>query len=112
MSKVVLVTGASTGIGKAIALFLSKKGYIVYGTSRNPSKNNQTLGFEMLALDVTNTQTIDQAVVYIIDKEGRLDYLINNAGMGITGPIVETPVAEMRRESYRRDSRCRDASCF
>lgn len=96
MSKVVLITGASSGIGKAIAQFLNDKNYRVYGTSRNPSKTSVG-DFEMLALDVTDVQTIHKAVGYIVAKEGRLDYLINNAGMGITGPIEETPTTEMRR---------------
>lgn len=96
MSQVVLITGASSGIGKAIATFLQHQDYVVYGTSRNPQLDNN-LGVKMLALDVTNTTTIQAAVSHIITQEGRLDYLINNAGMGITGPIEETPMDEMRR---------------
>ena len=95
MSKVVLVTGASSGIGKAIATFLSAKGYIVYGTSRNP-KNEKDFSFELIALDVLKLDTINAAVNYIFEKEGRLDVLVNNAGMGITGPVEETPTDEMR----------------
>ena len=95
MSKVVLVTGASSGIGKAIATFLSAKGYIVYGTSRNP-KNEKDFSFELIALDVLKLDTINTAVNYILEKEGRLDVLVNNAGMGITGPVEETPTDEMR----------------
>ncbi|MGK0412517.1 MAG: NAD(P)-dependent dehydrogenase (short-subunit alcohol dehydrogenase family) [Polaribacter sp.] len=96
MSKVILVTGASSGIGKAIATFLQKKGYRVFGTSRNP-KNGENFSFELIALDVLKVATIQQAVAYIIKKEGRLDVLINNAGMGITGPIEDTPTDEMRK---------------
>lgn len=95
MSKVVLVTGASSGIGKSIADFLQKKGYKVYGTSRNP-KNVENFSFELIALDVLKIETIKKAVSYIVEKEGRLDVLINNAGMGITGPIEDTPTDEMR----------------
>lgn len=95
MSKVVLITGASSGIGKAIAIFLTKKGYKVYGTSRNP-KNTQKFSFELIALDVLKIETIKNAVDFIIKKEGKLDVLINNAGMGITGPIEDTPTTEMR----------------
>ena len=95
MSKVVLITGASSGIGKSIATFLSKKGYKVYGTSRN-HKNIDGFSFEMIALDVLKVETINEAVDYIIKKEGRLDVLVNNAGMGITGPIEDTPTDEMR----------------
>ena len=95
MSKVILVTGASSGIGKSIAIFLSEKGYKVFGTSRNP-KNVENFSFEIIALDVLKMETIEKAIAYIIKKEGRLDVLINNAGMGITGPIEDTPTDEMR----------------
>lgn len=95
MSKVVLVTGASSGIGKAIALFLSEKGYKVYGTSRNPKKTEK-FSFECIALDVLKVDTIKTAVDFILKKEGKIDVLINNAGMGITGPVEETPSIEMK----------------
>ena len=95
-TKVVLITGASSGIGKAIATFLSHKGYTVYGTSRNP-KENENSNFKMIALDVLKTETIQKAVDLIIAKEGRLDVLINNAGMGITGAIEETATVESKR---------------
>jgi len=95
MSKVVLITGASSGIGKSIATFLSEKGYIVYGTSRNP-KNTENFSFTLIALDVLKVDTINSAIDLIIQKEGRLDVLVNNAGMGITGPIEDTPTDEMR----------------
>ncbi|WP_339658692.1 SDR family oxidoreductase [uncultured Polaribacter sp.] len=94
MSKVILVTGASSGIGKSIATFLLEKGYKVFGTSRNP-KNVENYPFELIALDVLKVETIESAVDFIIQKEGRLDVLINNAGMGITGPIEDTPTDEM-----------------
>ncbi len=96
MSQVVLITGASSGIGASIATFLHNHTYKVYGTSRNPKKVTSK-DFEMLPLDVTEPNSIKAAVTHIIEKEGRLDYLINNAGMGITGPIEETPTQEMRR---------------
>ena len=95
MSKVVLVTGASSGIGKSIASFLTEKGYKVYGTSRNP-KNVQDFSFNLIALDVTKPETITKAVDKIIADEGKLDVLINNAGKGITGPIEDTPTEEMK----------------
>ena len=95
MYKVVLITGASSGIGKSVATFLSKKGYKVYGTSRNP-KNTANFSFELIALDVLKVNTINAAIDFIIEKEGRLDVLVNNAGMGITGPIEDTPTDEMR----------------
>lgn len=95
MSKIVLVTGASSGIGKTIATYLSTKGMKVYGTSRKP-KNAVENDVIMLALDVTDVNTIKKAVELIIKEQGRIDILINNAGMGITGPIEDTPTDEMR----------------
>jgi NAD(P)-dependent dehydrogenase (short-subunit alcohol dehydrogenase family) len=95
MSKIVLVTGASSGIGKSVATFLSDKGYKVYGTSRT-SRSEKDFSFEMIALDVLKIETIQTAVDFIIKKEGRLDILVNNAGIGVTGPIEETPTEEMR----------------
>lgn len=95
MSKVVLITGASSGIGKSVATFLQDKGYKVYGTSRNP-RNIKDFTFELIALDVLKLDTINNAINYIIQKEGRLDVLVNNAGMGITGPVEDTPTEEMK----------------
>ena len=96
MSKVVLITGASSGIGKSIAEYLYQKGMVVYGTSRNP-KEGEINGVKLLPLDVTDVTTIKKAVETIIANEGKLNVLINNAGMGITGPIEDTPTDEMRR---------------
>lgn len=95
MSKVVLITGASSGIGKSIATFLSKKGFKVYGTSRNP-KNTEDFSFELIALNVLKVETIQTAIDFVLKEEGRLDVLVNNAGMGITGSIEDTPTDEMR----------------
>ena len=87
MRKIVLVTGASSGIGKAIADLLVEKKYVVYGTSRNPGKYSSILNFPLLNLDVSNKNSIKLLVKKIIDKHSRLDILINNAGIGITGSI-------------------------
>ena len=95
MNKVVLITGASSGIGKVSAEYLFEKGFKVYGTSRNPG-GDQT-GYTMLPLDVCDTASIRKAVETILEKEGRIDVLVNNAGMGITGPIEDTPTEQMKR---------------
>ncbi len=97
MTKVVLITGGSSGIGKSVAHFLTEKGFIVYGTSRNPQKITEQLPFKLIALDVSDATTIASAVQTIIKKEGRLDVVINNAGVGITGPIEETPDIEIKK---------------
>jgi len=96
MKKVVLITGGSSGIGKSVGEYLLEKGFIVYGTSRNPTTiiNHP---FKLIALDVNSTESIKNAIDEIIVAEGKLDILINNAGMGITGPIEETPTNEMRK---------------
>lgn len=96
MSKVVLITGGSSGIGKSIGEFLTEKGYTVFGTSRTPERYTQSK-FALVALDVAKIDTIHTAVKTIIDRTGRIDIVINNAGAGITGPIEEIPDAEIKR---------------
>jgi len=96
MPKVVLITGGSSGIGKAIGEYLYARNYVVYGTSRNPSKYVNDIPFSLLALDVTRQETIDAAISEIIQAEGKIDVLVNNAGVGITGPVEETPSEEIR----------------
>jgi len=93
--KVVLITGGSSGIGKSIGIYLTQKGYKVYGTTRSLNKQKDFKDFKLLELDVTKSDTIASAVSYIINDEGRIDVLINNAGVGITGAIEETPIAEI-----------------
>lgn len=95
MSKVVLITGGSSGIGKSIGEFLHQKGFVVYGTSRNPEKITNSI-FPLVALDVRDKQSIVNCVNEVIQKSGRLDIVINNAGVGITGPIEEIPTEEIR----------------
>lgn len=95
MSKVILITGGSSGIGKSIGEFLTQKGYTVYGTSRNPDKVKETT-FPLLTLDVRDVNSIQHAVAILLEKEGRLDVLINNAGVGITGPLEEIPTVEIK----------------
>lgn len=95
MSKVVLITGGSSGIGKSIGEFLKVKGFKVYGTSRNPD-NYKNSEFPILQLDVKNNETILQTIQTIIEKEGQVDVVINNAGAGITGPIEEIPEDQIK----------------
>jgi NAD(P)-dependent dehydrogenase (short-subunit alcohol dehydrogenase family) len=96
MSKVVLITGGSSGIGKSIGEFLISKGYDVFGTSRNPERYTDSK-FKLLALDVADKISIKNAIETVIETSGRLDVLINNAGAGITGPIEEIPDEEIKR---------------
>ncbi|MFI2742428.1 SDR family oxidoreductase [Zhouia sp. PK063] len=97
MSKVVLITGGSSGIGKSIGEYLTEKGFVVYGTSRNPEKFSSFKTFKLIPLDVTDVVSINNAVATIVAQEGKLDVLINNAGVGITGPIEETPSEEIHK---------------
>ncbi len=96
MVKVVLITGGSSGIGKSIGEYLSEKGLKVYGTSRSPDKYRESK-FPIIGLDVTHKESIFNCVGSIIQAEGQLDVVINNAGAGITGPIEEIPEAEIKR---------------
>lgn len=95
MEKVVLITGGSSGIGKSIGEFLHLKGFIVYGTSRNPERILNSV-FPLVALDVRNIESIKAAVAKIISVSGRIDIVINNAGVGITGPLEEIATVEIR----------------
>jgi len=95
MFEVVLITGGSSGIGKSIGEFLIQKGYIVYGTSRNP-ENYKDSKFPLLALDVKDHKSIENTVKLIVENEGHLDVVINNAGAGITGPVEEIPEFEIK----------------
>ncbi|WP_281228944.1 SDR family oxidoreductase [Flavobacterium aquiphilum] len=95
MDKVVLITGASSGIGKSIGEFLHHKGFVVYGTSRNPERVLNSV-FPLIALDVRNTDSIHSAVAKVIASSGKLDVVINNAGVGITGPLEEIPMEEIK----------------
>ena len=95
LDKVILITGGSSGIGKSIGIHLSANGYRVYGTSRHPEKYSGFNDFQLVALDVADKNSIHTAVQTILDAEGRIDVLINNAGAGITGPIEEIPEDEI-----------------
>ncbi|TXE20889.1 SDR family oxidoreductase [Psychroflexus gondwanensis] len=96
MQNVVLITGASSGIGKSIGEYLAKLNYKVYGTSRNP-KQSELNGVHFLKLDVTDLESIQTAIGTIISKEKKIDFLINNAGVGITGPLEEIPEEEQKK---------------
>lgn len=95
MKNVVLITGGSSGIGKSIGIYLLNKGYTVYGTSRDASKVKES-PFPLVSLDVRQPETIQSAVAEIIEKEDQIDVLINNAGVGITGPLEEIPLKEIK----------------
>lgn len=96
MAKVVLITGGSSGIGKSIGEYLADKGYTVYGTSRFPENYTESK-FPLIKLDVTQLSSITACVSELISKTTQIDVLVNNAGVGITGPLEEIPMEEMKR---------------
>lgn len=95
--KIVLITGGSSGIGRSIGLYLQSKGYKVFGTTRNLENYLDFSDFQLIELDVRDNASIERAINNLIASEGFLDVLINNAGIGITGPIEETPEAEIKK---------------
>ena len=92
-TKVVLVTGASSGLGHAIAAALAAKGHRVFGTARTP-RADATDRFTTLPLDVTQDESVAACISEIIRSTGRIDAVINNAGFGIAGAIEDTTAAE------------------
>jgi short-subunit dehydrogenase len=94
--KVILVTGASTGIGQCIAEHLAKRGYRVFGTQR---RTPATLpGVEMLPMDVDDDRSVADGVQEVLKKASRLDAVVNNAGWGLMGPVEETAIDEARAQ--------------
>ncbi|MGF1521123.1 MAG: oxidoreductase [Leptolyngbyaceae cyanobacterium] len=98
--KVALVTGASSGIGKAIARQLLKDGWIVYGAARRIEKmaDLTAAGAKVLSLDVTDEASMTTAVQTLLNAEGRLDALVNNAGYGSYGALEDVPIEEAKRQ--------------
>lgn len=95
-SKVAIVTGASSGIGQAIAELLANSGYKVYGTSRKPAQATQ-LTYKMIALDVNSQESIETALKEVIQIEGRIDLVVNNAGFGVAPGGAEESTIEQTK---------------
>jgi short-subunit dehydrogenase len=98
--KVALITGASSGIGKETAYKLQDNGFVVYGAARRTEKMKdlEEKGIHVMALDVTDEHSVVQGIRQIIEKEGRIDVLVNNAGYGSYGAVEDVPLDEARRQ--------------
>lgn len=96
-NKVAIVTGASSGIGEATAALLASNGYKVYGTSRKGG-NYSHQPFKMIALDVNNEESVKYGIKEVIDKEGHIDLVVNNAGFGVAaGGAEETSMMQTQQ---------------
>ncbi|MBR4738563.1 MAG: SDR family NAD(P)-dependent oxidoreductase [Bacteroidales bacterium] len=98
--KVILITGASSGIGYDAALALAAKGHKVYAAARRVERMEplRANGIIPIKMDVTDEQSMVEGVNYILDKEGRIDVLINNAGYGYFGAVENVSMEEARRQ--------------
>src|ERR671927_241995 len=99
-SRAVLITGCSSGIGRATAERLASRGYTVYATARRVETiaDLQGRGCRVLALDVTDEDSMQAAVGTVVDEQGAVGALVNNAGYSQSGAIEEVPLAEVRRQ--------------
>lgn len=102
-NQVVLITGASRGIGYAAAELLANEGYTVYAGTRStpssalPSRLRHLKNFHVVELDVTDQQSVDLAVKTILENEGRLDVLVNNAGIMVYGSVENVTIEEAQK---------------
>ena len=92
--EVALVTGASTGIGRACAEQLAAAGFAVYGTARRPGRSSG--GVNMIPLDVRDDNSVMACVKRVLREAGQIDVLVNNAGVAMEGAIEETSLEEIR----------------
>jgi short-subunit dehydrogenase len=100
MSKVILITGASSGIGLVTAVYLANKNYKVYGTARRLNEMTPIInaGGNAFKLDVTKEEDIINGVNYVIEKEGRIDVLWNNAGFGLWGAVEDISIERAKNQ--------------
>jgi len=120
MSKVVLVTGTSTGLGIAIAVQAAQAGHTVYATMRNTQKRDALdraaeaagVSLSVLQLDVQDTESVTNAVETVIAEQGRIDVLVNNAGMGYARSLEQADEADIQKIldiNYMGVARCTKA---
>jgi NAD(P)-dependent dehydrogenase (short-subunit alcohol dehydrogenase family) len=103
---IAVVTGSSTGIGQATAVTLARGGHTVYATMRNPSgggaeiqaiAEKENLPLTVLALDVDDDASVKNGLAQVLARSGRVDVLVNNAGIAMHGSVEELPVADFKR---------------
>lgn len=93
---VILITGISSGFGKSMARQLNSDGHIVYGTIRKADERIE--GVHYLTMEVTDDSSVEAAVATVLREQGRIDVLINNAGMGIGGPLEFSSIEDARKQ--------------
>lgn len=100
--RVILITGASSGFGKACADYLSRIGYRIYGTSRKAdfetTEHSASPGFKMIPMDVCDQGSVNQCIEFILQQEKNIDVVINNAGFGIVGAIEDCSIEEFKQQ--------------
>jgi len=98
MEKIVLITGASAGIGRATAIYLAQNGYKVYGAARRIEKMQdlKEYGIKPVSLDVTREESLVACVEQILEEAGHIDILINNAGSGYYGALEDMSIADAK----------------
>jgi NAD(P)-dependent dehydrogenase (short-subunit alcohol dehydrogenase family) len=104
--KSVLITGATDGLGRALALLLAKRGYRVFAAGRSPEKlvqlealaRDKNLPLESIVLDVCSDQSVDRAITHVLGKVGELDMLVNNAGVNYTAAVEDLTMQDWRAQ--------------
>ena len=94
---VVLVTGATSGIGRSTAIAFAEAGYEVVGTGRSTAGLTAPAGVTLIDLDVSSDESVESGVQQVVDRFGRIDVLVNNAGMGAAGAAEENSIAQSQR---------------
>jgi NAD(P)-dependent dehydrogenase (short-subunit alcohol dehydrogenase family) len=95
-SKVVVVTGVSSGIGRVTALMFAQQGFRVFGTVRDVERALLLPGVELIAMDIQQELSVQHGIQSVIDQAGRIDVLVNNAGTTLVGSIEETSMDEAK----------------
>ena len=106
MEKIALVTGSSSGIGLETSLALAKEGFYTFATMRDLNKNNkikesikkENLTIEILEMNVDDEQSVDNTISKILEKKGRIDVLVNNAGFGMWGTVEDVSIQEFKEQ--------------